>query len=257
MPVLNLPDPANWRVGGRRPTVVTVTIVVFVGLGVYFAVRNLLRADPLSALVIVGVLVPFVLTLIAVQRVARGRTTLRINVDSTGTTLRADRTSSLLVMLVMATVISVGVLVVTTTVTGDLELFTSTRGRIASAALMTVATAVAVWGLVSARRRGGVGSVKLTPDGIDIANIVRTTRVQWNDVVAVDDHSASTKTRKAVVPKRTDDAESVIDGADFYVPNGAGLFWMIRHYWNHAQDRGELIDARAGQRLSESRFEAG
>jgi hypothetical protein len=252
---LSLPDPDNWRPGGRRLAFVTAAVAVFVGLGVYFGIRNLLRGQPLSALVILGVLLPFVLILIAVHRVASGRTALRDNTDPTGTTLRADRGFSLLVVLALAVLIPVGVFMVLTTVTGDLQLFTSARGRVVSVVLMSAATLIAAGGLISAWRRGGIGSVTLTSDGVEIADIVRTTNVSWDGVVAVDDHSDSKKTRKAVVLRCSDGGESVIDGADFYVPNGAGLYWMVRHYWRHAQDRGELTDGRAVQKLSEDGFE--
>ena len=47
----------------------------------------------------------------------------------------------------------------------------------------------------------------------------------------------------------------MIDGADFYVPNGVGLYWAVRHYWRHPEDRVELGDGRALQRLSEGRLD--
>jgi hypothetical protein len=102
-----------------------------------------------------------------------------------------------------------------------------------------------------------VGYVKLTPAGIEIADIFTTTPVAWKDVESIDDHAESKKSRKAVVIKHSGGTESVIDGADFYVPNGVGLYWAVRHYWRHPEDRVELGDVRALQRLSEGRLDVG
>lgn len=255
MSLLSLPDPEQWSTGGRRLLRVTIAGTVFVALSVYFGTRHLLRGETPSALVLFGIGVTFALALSAVHLVARGRTTLRVSVDSTGTTLRADRVFCVLMTLALAMAIPVGGIVVIATLTGDLELFTSARDRIASVLMMGAATLVAARGLLSAWRRGGLGSVKLTPDGVEVADILRTTAVAWNDVVAVDDHSVSKKTRKAVVLRHSDGTETTIDGADFYVPNGAGLYWMVRHYRECAEERGELGDGRALQRLLDGRFE--
>jgi hypothetical protein len=52
-----------------------------------------------------------------------------------------------------------------------------------------------------------------------------------------------------------DGTEKTIDGAYLYVPNGAGLYWMVRHYWRHPEDRVELIDHRALERLRDGQFD--
>ena len=57
--------------------------------------------------------------------------------------------------------------------------------------------------------------------------------------------------------RRRDGTEKTIDGCDFYVPEGAGLYWMVRHYCRHANDRPELVDGRAVARLGEGRFDTG
>ena len=41
-----------------------------------------------------------------------------------------------------------------------------------------------------------------------------------------------------------------------YAPNGAALYWMVRHYWKHPEDRAELTDGRALERLRTEQFEA-
>lgn len=257
MPILNLPEPTNWPKDGARLGRVTAVTGVFIALGVFFGVRNVLRGDHLSALVILLLSVPFLLALIAIRRVAGGRTTLRASWDSTGTTLRADRTFITLVLIAFAVMVPLGLIVVVFTLTGQLHMFASMGGKIVSVALAAAVTVTAAVGLISVWRRGGVGYVKLTPAGMDVADMFRTTSVAWKDVVAVDDHTESKKTRKALVIKHSGRTESVIDGADFYVPNGVGLYWMVQHYWRHPEDRVELGDGRALQRLSERRLDVG
>jgi hypothetical protein len=95
----------------------------------------------------------------------------------------------------------------------------------------------AIGALPSTWRRGGVGYVGLTPSGIDVADIKRTESIVWEQVTAVDDHSDAKKTRKGIVLRLADGTEKTIDGADFYVPDGVGLYRMVRHYWRHVDDR--------------------
>jgi hypothetical protein len=113
---------------------------------------------------------------------------------------------------------------------------------------------VGVAGLFTGWRRGGVGYVGLSPDGVHIANIVYTESVDWDEIAQVTDTAQRKKTRKAVVLQLHDGSEKVIDGADLYVPGGATLYWMVRHYWLHAEDRIELVDGRAFERMSDGRF---
>jgi hypothetical protein len=216
-----------------------------------------LRGDYLSALVILVLQVPFLLALIAIHRVAGGRSTLRATADSTGLTLRADRTFSAIMLIAFVVAIPLGLAIVVLTLTGQLHMFPTMGGKITSVALAAAISVTAAVGLISVWRRGGVGYVRLAPADIEIADIFTTTSVAWNDVETIDDYAESKKTRKAVVIKQAGGTESVIDGADFYVPNGAGLYWAVRHYWRHPEDRPELGDGRALQRLSEGQFDVG
>jgi hypothetical protein len=257
MSVLRLPEPDNWPTGRRRFVVVTLVSAAFVTLGVLFGIRAVLRGDYYVAAMLFGLQVPIVMTLIAIHLVARGHTALNTDVDSTGTTFRADRTFTWIMLLAFATSIPLGIFYVTCTLSGDLVMFTSPRGRLGSVVSMATVTVISSWGLISAWRRGGVGFIKLTPVGVEIADILRTKLVAWHEVDAVTDDSESKKTRKAIVLERGDGAEHVIEGPDFYVPEGAGLFWMVRHYWSHPDDRAELADHRGLQRLREARFDVG
>jgi hypothetical protein len=256
MSVLTLPEPANWPAGGRRVRRLTLVIGAFFAVGAIFGTRSVLHGDYLEAAVGIGFLLPMVLAVIAVQLVSRGHTSLRADHGPAGTRLRADRTFSGIGLAAFGIFIPAGIVFVTFTLTGGLEMFPSRRGQIVAVVLATLAVGTAIAGLLSAWRRGGIGYVELKPSGIDIANIKSTDSVAWADVADVADHSeVNKKTRNAIVLRLTDGTEKTIDGADFYVPRGVGLYWMVRHYWRHADDRGELTDARALRRLDEGRFD--
>jgi hypothetical protein len=127
--------------------------------------------------------------------------------------------------------------------------------QIFSPALMASAVIVAISGLFTAYRRGGMGYLKLTSTGIENANVAFTKSFAWDDVVKVTDRAETKRTRKAIVLSLQDGSEEIIEGADLYVPRGAALYWMVRHYWHNPEDRPELTDGRALDRLREGRFE--
>ncbi|MCW2515928.1 MAG: hypothetical protein JWR11_4970 [Mycobacterium sp.] len=256
MSVLTLPEPANWPAGGRRVWRFTLVFVAIFVIGVVVSAHRALLGDYVAAFFAIALLAPVTLLVVALQLVSRGRTSLRAGQDGTGTTLRTDRTFSTLTLTTFGVYIPLGIAFVVFSLTGDLEVFASERARIAATVLMVFVVGTLITGLIGAWRRGGIGYVELKPSGLDIANIKSTESVAWADVADVADHSEVTKkTRNAVVLRLRDGTEKTIDGADFYVPRGVGLYWMVRHYWRHADDRVELTDARALQRLDEGRFD--
>ncbi len=52
-----------------------------------------------------------------------------------------------------------------------------------------------------------------------------------------------------------DGSEKVIGGLNNYVPTGVALYWLVRHYWKHPEDRIELVDTRAAERLRDGHFD--
>jgi hypothetical protein len=191
----------------------------------------------------------------ALLLVSLGRTSLRAETDSDGTILRPDRRFSTLMIVGFATVVPSGLVFIIYAPTGGLDIPMSRGYQIFSPIVMALAVVAAVMGLVSVVRRGGIGYLKLTPEGIDVANIISTKYVDWDDVVDVKDNTdTKRRTRKAIVFCLQDGSEEIVDGADFYVPNGIALYWMVRHYWRHPDDRSELTDGRALERLGGERF---
>jgi len=256
MSVLTLPEPTHWPEGQRRLTKLTLAVTLLVAVGIFVGVREIANGNLLEGLIAFGFLPLFLAVVVAVQLMSRHPTVLRASYDRTGTVLRPNRILTWVAFGVLAYLIPFGVAVVALTLTGHLHLFASRHGQAAAVIGMALATCTAITGLVTAWRRGGVGYVKLAPTGVEVADIKSTDFVAWDDIVDVDDHSeVNKKTRKAVVLHRRDGTEKAIDGCDFYAPNGVGLYWMVRHYWRHADDRPELTDGRAMVRLGDGRFD--
>lgn len=256
MSLLTLPEPAHWPEGQRRLTKLTLAVALFVAIGIFVGVSEIAKGNVLEGVVAFGFLPLFLAVVIAVQLMSRRPTVVRASHDRTGTVFRPNRVVTTLAFSLLVYFIPFGLAVVALTLTGHLHLFASRHGQAVAVIGIALATCTALTGLVTAWRRGGVGYVKLTPTGIEVADIRSTEIVAWGDIVGVDDHSeVSKKTRKAVVLRRGDGSEKTVDGCDFYVPNGVGLYWMVRHYWRHADDRPELTDGRAMERLGEGRFD--
>lgn len=249
-----LPDPPGWTSSGNRLVLVTVVGLAPALIALGFGMRALDRGSYLTALVIFALGASFVLIAVALQYVRRGRTALRASYDLAGTVLLPDRWFSVLVVasLLLAT-LSMSVIAVAAPI-GVLDIPMSAGMRIASTFVAGFGALVGASGLFTGWRRGGVGYVGLSADGVDIADIVNTESIDWGDITQVTDTAQEKKTRKAVVLQLRDGSENVIDGADLYVPGGATLYWMVRHYWLHAEDRAELGDGRALERLSNGRF---
>lgn len=116
---------------------------------------------------------------------------------------------------------------------------------------------VAAMGLVAGARRGGVGYLKFTPAMVEIADVVKARVLEWDDIVDVKDHSDTKDGKKAgrsVVLCLRDGREEVVGGLNLYVPTGVPLYWMVRHYWKHPEDRMELVDNRVAQRFRDGHF---
>lgn len=255
MSVLTLPEPKAWRDGRCTFRWVLLGWFVFNALIVYWGVAATLRGHYLTTVVAFGWAACPLAVVAALALASCGRTSLRATDDSTGTKVLPDRWFSALCFAGFAAFVPSGVLFVIFVPRGDIDIPMSRGMQIFSPALMGSAVVVAVLTLISAWRRGGMGYLKLTPVGIDNANVAFTKSVDWDDVVNVTDSAETKRTRKAIVLCLQDGSEEIIGGADLYVPRGAALYWMVRHYWRHPEDRPELTDGRALDRLRDERFE--
>lgn len=255
MSVLRMPEPSGWARAGRpllRATVAGLAISVF---PVVYFVRSLLRESYPTAIILAGMSLGPAILLIALQFVHRGRTLLRAEHASTGTVMLLDSriAKSLMISLglvavsLLASAVSIQI--------GEFDLVMSRGQAVWFTCIAGFGGLFGLVGLYTVWQRGGVGYVELAPNGIEIANAVQTDFVVWDEIVEVADSTEEKRTRRAVVLRLREGDEKVIDGADFYVPGGATLYWMIRHYWSHPEDRSELVDGRAMERLRNGQFE--
>jgi hypothetical protein len=120
---------------------------------------------------------------------------------------------------------------------------------------------LAAVGLVSCPRWfghvGPLGYLQLSPSGVRYAQGFRTVRLSWSDIAEVGDEYPSS--RKLPCPitfrLRTGGLKVFVPGA--FGDNPAGIYWMIREYWEHTARREELVDGRAAERLPGRDFGTG
>lgn len=254
MPVLSMPEPQGWAQAGRRLLRGTIAGLSICVIPVIYIVRALLHGSYPTAFIFFGMLLCPLILVCTMQFLHGGRTRLRVMQDATGIVLFLDR------RVAVSIVSSLGIGVVTllalavATAMGQLDVPMSRGMAVGSTCVAAFGGLFGLAGLYTVWQRGGVGYVELSPEGVEIANVVKTEFVDWDEIVEVADGTEEKKTRRAVVLRLQDGDEKVIDGADFYVPGGATLYWMVRHYWLHAEDRAELGDGRVLQRMSDGRF---
>ena len=123
---------------------------------------------------------------------------------------------------------------------------------------------VASAALVSLARRGTSAYVRLTPDGFAFAYGFSPSTGHWSDVVAVTDDVLPLrfgigrfKIEQPGGPAPCALTMVMVDGSKWGVPDGnyvatsgGALRELVRFYWQHPEQRGELTDSRAADRLS-------
>lgn len=254
----NLPEPANWHKSGNHA--LWAGFIASVGMA-YFAVRGILaglRGNYLTTVLILGFITLPVLMVAALLLAAAGKTQTRTSSDATGFTVWPDKRFSVLYLTGLAATGPSALLLAFFIPRGAIDIPMSRGLQIFSPPLFVAAAVFAVIGLISWMRRGGVGYLKFSPAMLEIADVIKTRVVEWDDIVEVKDHSETKDGKKAgrsVVLCLRDGSEKTIGGLNLYVPTGVPLYWLVRHYWRHPEDRMELVDSRAPERLRDGRFD--
>ncbi|MFS0896779.1 hypothetical protein [Mycolicibacterium litorale] len=120
--------------------------------------------------------------------------------------------------------------------------------------LMVALLAISFVSLAALLRSREAGHLRFSVDGIEYADMFRRRSAHWDDVVKITDE-ANRRTRNPIVVGMRDGKQIVVPNADRYASSGAALYWMARHYWRHPEDREELADGRALDRLRKEQFE--
>lgn len=258
MSELNLPDPANWAKAGKPA--LWAGFVVSVGMA-YLVVRGIVagvRGNYLTTVLIFGFITFPVLMMAGLLLALAGKTQTRTSSDATGFTVWPDKRFSMLYLTGLAAMSPSALLLALFIPRGVIDIPMSRGLQIFSPPLFLAAGVFGVIGLISWMRRGGIGYLKFSPAIVEIADVIKTQAVEWDDIVDIKDHSETEDGKKAgrsVVLCLRDGSEKVIGGLNLYVPRGVALYWLVRHYWKHPADRMELVDLRASQRLRDGRFD--
>lgn len=100
--------------------------------------------------------------------------------------------------------------------------------------LMTSLLIVSVDGLAALIKRREPGYLRIGPDGFENADILRTCRARWDDIVAITD-IADRRARNPLSFVLRDAKPIVVPATAGYAAGGNAIYWMVRHYWKHPE----------------------
>lgn len=255
MSTLRLPKPEHWP---ERSVRLALGAVTFGAGGLFSAAWAAIfakRSDGLTAAVLAGFAIVALAFAGAVTLPQFGLVNARAVYDSRGTKLQVDRVVILLFTVALLAAVPSGVLFVIFVPRGDVGIPMTHGERIFTPYLIGLGVLCAAAGLIAMVTRGGPGYLRLTPQGFEIIGILFTRKGRWQDVTNITDEAPDKRMPFAISIVMRNDATRVIQGATSYTPYGRGLYWMIRHYWLHPENRAELTDGRALERLRNERFE--
>lgn len=251
---MKLPRPEHWH---NNSLTVLLSMVLFGAGGVLSAVWAAIfinRGDYLTAIVVAGFAALAVGGVLAVALPWFGRVELRGTYDSAQTILRPDSVITALLIAVFVAAIPSGVLYVIFVPRGDINIPMSRGQQIFTPYLVAIGVLCAVGGLIALVVRRGPGCVRLTPHGFEIADILFTYGGNWVDIADITDEVPDKRKPSPIAILMKDGTSHVMQGAPSYTPGGCALYWMMRHYWLHPENREELIDGRALARLRSEQF---
>lgn len=106
--------------------------------------------------------------------------------------------------------------------------------------------------LILTVKRGGIGFVRLTVEGFTFVEAFSTNSGEWSQVVDIVDRAPDGVPAKSpLVMSMADGDFKMIKESSLYTPNGAALVKFLRFYWLNPDNRSELTDERALERLRE------
>lgn len=254
LPVGKLPSPPTWK---RRVWLTIFGLLIFIGgaiQGLVLTAIAISRNDFLAAVVASGWAM-FFLGMLAGIAVGWLRSEQRVGaIEQSGVTFRPDPLAAwLLGFSFLGGALASGFTLLFRNREGD-ELPFSSVDRVREPGLLLVlfVCAAICLGVLIVRRRG---HFRLTPTGIENSELFRISSATWDDVTAITP-TAPQKPRRDPFSFYVKDTERpmVVNNASGYATNGAALYWMVRHYWLHPENRGELADGRALERLRTEDF---
>lgn len=252
-----LPTPQGWK--SQRRLLASTVVIAGLG-GAYFDVKTVLAVETnhwMASAITAAAAVVLLIAAVSSMLFLMGWGRLRATFDESGTTLLcAAVVRWLAVWFGAVTIGDLLYLVFGSQARDDL----SEDFRVRSIGWLLIALAGSFGGLFLAFRASCRGRpvLRISLGGIDFRDAVTQFAIGWDeigDITGVRDPKS--KNAPPVVLERTDQAPAeVIASASLYAPGGVALFWMLRHYWRHADERAELINGVAVERLKSERFPA-
>lgn len=250
----DLPAPEGWK---NRFLLYGFGLLVMGSLGLFFAHKTVLavqRTHWLAATICLAVVVISLIIEAGIVWVMMGRAKLRASVGTGGTTLRPAPVAKYLVALMVTIVVGSGLfLMFGSQVQDDLAATARDRGKIVA---LLVGSLLGLGFMVRTRRRPAP-ILRLSADGVEFSDTYTTFTLAWDEIRDITGCAPKGKTYRPVVFEVHADAPpAVINNASAWAPDGAALFWLIRHYWLHREDRAELSNGVAIERLTDGRVTA-
>ncbi|WKG04373.1 hypothetical protein [Mycolicibacterium sp. HK-90] len=247
-------QPENWK---NRTVVLTLAYLMFGGMGVacvVMTVNALERDDSVYAAITAGFVVTIGGWLAASALSVMGSTRLRGVSTEAGTTLSTSAAARWCMGVGTVGLLLTAVLYLLAARDRDDLPFMNPNDPGDATTMMAMILIFTVIGGAFYLVKGRTPVVRLGPDGVSHANGSGSHTESWDDIVDVTDVSSNRNSRHPICLVREDDRPIVIENAGTYAPSGAALYWMVRHYWLHPENRMELTDGRALERLRDEDF---
>ncbi|WKG06860.1 hypothetical protein [Mycolicibacterium sp. HK-90] len=170
--------------------------------------------------------------------------------DSAGTWLRPDlHIEALLHRLVVAGIVSMSMLVAAwlggVLYQGPFE----EVGHVMPISLGVVALML-IWIWWRTKSHGGSSYLILSPDGFEFPGLFTVNRGRWDDVVALVDDDPEAGRFWGVLDFSMKEGEKLrMESTGIYTPGGEALYELVHFYWMNPEQRKELTDGRALDRL--------
>jgi len=254
--VNDLPQPASWRNGRALSALGLLFAIAATIFGTTQTAVAIADGQYIAAAITAGLTTLFAgaLVILGVKRLRRG--SMRGEAGPNGTVLRPDPTGRWLFGFVFACLIPTTTLYLAFVPRGAVQLPSIGSGRGAvSAFYVGCLLVLSLIGLVTLIRRGGSVRFRISETSLEFADLSRTREWVWDDVVDVVDNIPKKRPRHPIVFELKNAEPVVVSNAGGYAPSGAALYWMIRHYWLHPENRTELSNGRALERLHHQQFE--
>lgn len=233
---------------------VTVVTVLFGGLGLFciaWILRLLAEGRYVSMAVVMGFAV-FAFAVLATRViVATGKVVPRVDSGRGGTQMRpdlkVDRISLVGILAAFAALMLYGV----GAILGIARLpgFAGDQKWVGLTSI--VGAIVCLPSLWRVATQGGVGYIRLTPNGFEVGDAWSRTESAWDELSDISDRPLQ-KPWFLIAGSTyltTTDGRTRTLASDVYTPGGRAMRKLVRFYWQHPESRDELTDGRAARRL--------